>query len=165
MSDLILCWWRNIFSHLLRESANTLEEESGFVMESPDVLRFRRLVLDGRWSETEKELSNLVSDESELRRVRTFQTCGHRQRGAEPYLQEARFLLRRQKYLELLEAQSINEALHVLRTELASVNNDDEELHSLSRFVNYVWSIHQCSHQLRSQFDHVLECRRPQKES
>lgn len=53
----------------LRESANTLEEESGYVMEDPDILEFRKLVLGGRWSEAEKEVPNLIVDDSELRRV------------------------------------------------------------------------------------------------
>lgn len=48
--------------------------------------------------------------------------------------QEARFLISQQKYLELLEAQSVNAALHVLRNELASLNIDVDDLHSLSRY-------------------------------
>lgn len=47
-------------------------------------------------------------------------------------MQTARFKICQQKYLELLEEQSVNEALHVLRNELAPLSSDDEELHSLS---------------------------------
>lgn len=50
-------------------------------------------------------------------------------------MQEAKFLISQQKYLELLEATKITAALHVLRNELAPTNVDSESLHALSRSV------------------------------
>ena len=47
----------------------------------------------------------------------------------------ARFMIAQQKYLELLEAQNVNAALHVLRDELAPLNADLDELHALSGYV------------------------------
>ena len=38
-------------------------------MESPEVTRFRKLILDGQWSEAGSEVSNLVPDDCELQRV------------------------------------------------------------------------------------------------
>ncbi|THH10834.1 hypothetical protein EW145_g1054 [Phellinidium pouzarii] len=98
------------------ESAATLESESGYKMESPEVTHFRKCVLEGRWVDADSCLSTLgVSNGENLR--------------------EARFLISQQKYLELLEVQSVNAALHVLRNELAPLNIDVDELHSLSSLI------------------------------
>ena len=50
-------------------------------------------------------------------------------------LQEAKFLISQQKYLECLESGKTSMALHVLRNELAPLHTDPELLHPLSRFV------------------------------
>ncbi|KAH8117166.1 WD40 repeat-like protein [Phellopilus nigrolimitatus] len=98
------------------ESASTLESESGYEMESPEVTFFRRCILDGLWSDAEDCLTSLgVNDEDNLRL--------------------ARFHISQQKYLELLEMQSVNAALYVLRSELAPLNMDVDELHSLSSLI------------------------------
>jgi WD repeat-containing protein 26 len=47
--------------------------------------------------------------------------------------QHARLLINEQKYLEFLENQNITAALNVLRNELAPMNIDSEQLHTLSR--------------------------------
>lgn len=52
--------------------------------------------------------------------------------------QAAKFLISQQKYLELLEAQELNPALVVLRSELAPLNIDPERLQLLSRCVSLV---------------------------
>jgi hypothetical protein len=49
------------------------------------------------------------------------------------YPQDAKFLISQQKYLELLEAKKTTAALHVLRNELAPLNVDSDQLHTLSR--------------------------------
>lgn len=49
--------------------------------------------------------------------------------------QDARVLIAQQKYLEYLEAQRTQEALQVLRNELAHMSIDTEHLHTLSRCV------------------------------
>ncbi len=49
----------------------------------------------------------------------------------------AKYLISEQKYLELLERQSVNAALHILRTELAPLTDDADvdQLHSLSAYA------------------------------
>jgi hypothetical protein len=50
-------------------------------------------------------------------------------------LQETRFLISQQKYLEHLEMGRTAMALHVLRNELAPLHTDPELLHPLSRYI------------------------------
>ncbi|KAG6865928.1 hypothetical protein C0991_010429 [Blastosporella zonata] len=96
------------------ESAATLEAESGFVMEAPEVADFRQCILDGSWTKAETALMRLgVTDEDAL--------------------WDARFLINQQKYLELLEAKKTTQALHVLRNDLAPLDVDSDQLHTLSR--------------------------------
>ncbi|EIN07189.1 WD40 repeat-like protein [Punctularia strigosozonata HHB-11173 SS5] len=98
------------------ESAATLEAESGYEMELPQVSDFRRYILDGLWGEAEDALLQLgVADHDAL--------------------YEARFLISRQKYLELLEEDDTTAALHVLRTEITPLNIDTETLHFLSSLL------------------------------
>ncbi|KAJ7085797.1 WD40 repeat-like protein [Mycena belliarum] len=98
------------------ESAATLEAESGYAMETPDVADFRRFILEARWSKAEDALPRLgVRDREEL--------------------WDARFLISQQKYLELLEAQHTTEALQVLRNELAPLEVDSDHLHRLSSLM------------------------------
>lgn len=47
--------------------------------------------------------------------------------------QEAKYLISQQKYLELLEAGKTGAALNILRHELAPLNVDTDQLHTLSR--------------------------------
>ncbi|KAG6909629.1 hypothetical protein DXG01_016411 [Tephrocybe rancida] len=82
------------------ESAATLEAESGYVMEEPEVADFRQFILDGSWAKAEASLMRLGVSEDDG-------------------LWDARFLISQQKYLELLEAKKTTLALHVLRHELA----------------------------------------------
>ncbi|KAE9409438.1 WD40 repeat-like protein [Gymnopus androsaceus JB14] len=98
------------------ESAATLEAESGYSMEQPEVERFRGYVLDGKWSKAEAALTRLgiVDEES---------------------IWDAKFLINKQKYLELLEAQKTTTALHVLRTELAPSSPEPAQLHALSSLI------------------------------
>ena len=51
-------------------------------------------------------------------------------------LQEAKFLISQQKYLEYLELGKTTMALYVLRNELAPLHTDPELLHPLSRFFH-----------------------------
>ncbi|KAF9447666.1 WD40 repeat-like protein [Macrolepiota fuliginosa MF-IS2] len=99
------------------ESAATLEAESGYSMESLDVSQFRHYVLDGLWSKAEVTLSRLFRGDEE---------------GS---LEDARFLINQQKYLELLEAKKTTAALQVLRNDLAPMNNGAEQLHTLSSLL------------------------------
>ncbi|KAG6880248.1 hypothetical protein C0992_001816 [Termitomyces sp. T32_za158] len=106
------------------ESAATLEAESGYVMEEAEVTDFRQCILDGLWSKAEAALIRLGVSEGDG-------------------LWEARFLISQQKYLELLEAKKITSALHVLRHELAPLDVDSEQLHTLSRrgHSDEVWNL------------------------
>lgn len=47
------------------ESAATLEAESGYTMESPEVSQFRQYVLDGMWPKAEAALGRLGVQEKE----------------------------------------------------------------------------------------------------
>jgi len=48
-----------LLNFLISESAATLEAESGYAMESPEVSQFRQLILDGLWSKAEAALIRL----------------------------------------------------------------------------------------------------------
>lgn len=49
------------------------------------------------------------------------------------FSQSLRFLIRQQRYLELLEARQTRKALSVLRDRLAPLNHGSDRLHQLSR--------------------------------
>ncbi|KAJ3502077.1 hypothetical protein NLJ89_g9048 [Agrocybe chaxingu] len=98
------------------ESAATLEAESGYTMESPEVSQFRQYILDGMWSKAEIALERLMSEEDEA-------------------IWDAKFLISRQKYLELVESRKPTAALQVLRNELAPLNVDSDQLHTLSSLI------------------------------
>lgn len=98
------------------ESAATLEAESGYVMETPEVAEFRQCILEGAWTAAEDALTQL---------------CGPQDDG----LWEAKFLISRQKYMEYLELGSIPQALYVLRNELAPLHIDPEQLQPLASLV------------------------------
>ena len=115
------------------ESASTLVRESGFELESPAVAAFRQSVLDGEWAEAESLLfgpSGVPNGNSRL-------TNGHSYHRGFPLAEgfnefDLRFQLRRQKYLELLEARDHAGALMVLRQELTPLHQDTFQLHNLS---------------------------------
>ncbi|KNC96976.1 uncharacterized protein SPPG_09504 [Spizellomyces punctatus DAOM BR117] len=99
----------------LRDSAETVQRESGYSLESPAVSQFRQGVLSGSWEAVEDLLPILDID------AQDFQTI--------------KFLIREQKYLELLEQQKTKKALAVLRQELAPININLHRLHELSSFI------------------------------
>ncbi|KAF5381032.1 hypothetical protein D9615_004152 [Tricholomella constricta] len=98
------------------ESAATLEAESGYVMEEPEVYAFRQCILEGSWTKAEAALMRLMVSDDEG-------------------LWDAKFLISQQKYLELLEAKKTTSALHVLRHELAPLNVESDQLHTLSSLM------------------------------
>ncbi|KAI6150688.1 WD40 repeat-like protein [Pisolithus tinctorius] len=98
------------------ESAATLEVESGYSLEAPEVSEFRQYILSAEWQKAEAVLPRLVADDDSL--------------------WEALFLIGKQKYLELLEARKITAALQVLRERLAPLSaNSSEQLHALSSLI------------------------------
>ncbi|EPQ57967.1 WD40 repeat-like protein [Gloeophyllum trabeum ATCC 11539] len=98
------------------ESAATLEAESGYAMETPEVSDFRQCILEAAWEEAERALVRLGVTE-------------------EDGLWEAKFLISQQKYLELLEAENTTAALQVLRNEIAPLQVESDQLHSLSSLM------------------------------
>ncbi|KAF8136439.1 WD40 repeat-like protein [Boletus edulis] len=98
------------------ESAATLEAESGYSLEAPEVTEFRQHILNADWANAESLLSHLTAVDEEA-------------------IWEAHFLIGRQKYLELLEARKTAAALQVLRNELAPLSTNAEQLHALSSLI------------------------------
>ncbi|KAL7274955.1 hypothetical protein RUND412_002109 [Rhizina undulata] len=98
------------------KAAETLEEESEYTLESPDVSDFRRAVLSGDWSRAEYLLSSLeVHGDADINALL--------------------FAMRQQKFLETLEARDVSRALYVLRNEITPLNQSVERLHALSSFM------------------------------
>ncbi|ORZ20910.1 WD40-repeat-containing domain protein [Lobosporangium transversale] len=98
-----------------RKSAQELEAESGFQLESPAVTLFRECVLKGAWDELEQLSEQLELDPAHHVSVK--------------------FLIREQKFLELLEARQIKNALIVLRSELTPLNHNMERVHTLTSYM------------------------------
>jgi hypothetical protein len=111
-------------------AADSVCEESGFQVESPDVVAFRHAVLAGDWTRAEGLL------------------CGHAASGPGQAPGQGlvlapgadrntmRFRLRQQKFLELLERRETSQALSVLRNELTPLcAQQHQTLHLLSRFL------------------------------
>ncbi|KAI8138505.1 WD40-repeat-containing domain protein [Fennellomyces sp. T-0311] len=99
-----------------RDAAGTLQKDSGIALESDTVSRFRQGILSGDWRLAESLLATLPG----------IQTND---------LLQAQFLIRQQKFLELLEAQKTMKALHVLRNELTPLGQSVERLHQLSSLI------------------------------
>jgi hypothetical protein len=120
------------------ESANVLEAESGYKLESAVVSAFREAIMQGRWDQAEEAMERLGAPDENDRRVCCCPLASYSH--VIPNLssiltQAAKFLISQQKYLELLEAQELNAALVVLRSELAPLDIDSERLQLLSRCV------------------------------
>ncbi|KAF9112035.1 hypothetical protein BGX27_004054 [Mortierella sp. AM989] len=98
-----------------KKSAQELENESGFQLESPTVTRFRESVLRGHWDELEQLTEKLDLDAAHEVSVK--------------------FLIREQKFLELLEGRQIKNALIVLRSELTPLNQNMERVHTLTSYM------------------------------
>lgn len=136
-----------------RGAAEQLSRESGYQLEIPSVAAFRSAVQLGEWEEAETLLfgtesadqdggvllgnGNTADSASSSRKQR--QSFGS-QNGSTvglPLSEGAditwlKFLIRQQKYLELLEHRDLGAALGVLRNELAPLKKDVERLHFLS---------------------------------
>ncbi|KAK9375931.1 WD40-repeat-containing domain protein [Lipomyces chichibuensis] len=97
-------------------AAAALEAESMCSIESADVAAFRTAVLNGRWAESERLLM-----EFELKAGTDVVTL--------------KFLIRQQKFLELLEQRDLVSALGVLRGELSVLDYDTRQLHCLSSLM------------------------------
>jgi len=98
------------------QSASLLERESECKLESQAVAQFREGVLKGDWDLVESLLPTLELDQSKDAVV-------------------VKFLIREQKYLELLETRQLWEALTVLREELTPLNHNIPRRHVLSSYM------------------------------
>jgi WD repeat-containing protein 26 len=119
-------------------AADRLSQESGYEVESPSVAAFRHAVLQGEWSEAESLLFG-STDADDGGGVSIGQGDVRRHAGLDfadgVDFDELKFQMREQKYLELLEARDLGNALMVLRQELTPLNHDTAKLHHLSRYV------------------------------
>lgn len=106
-----------VLTLIFRNAAKTLEQDSGIALESETVTRFRAAILAGDWSLAESLLTMLPGNDDP----------------ESTDLLQAQFLIRQQKFLELLEAQKTMKALHVLRNELTPLGQSIDRLHQLSR--------------------------------
>ncbi|KAI7883591.1 WD40 repeat-like protein [Lichtheimia hyalospora FSU 10163] len=102
-----------------QNAAKTLEQDSGIALESDTVTRFRAAILAGDWSLAESLLTMLPGNNDP----------------ESTNLLQAQFLIRQQKFLELLEAQKTMKALHVLRNELTPLGQSIDRLHQLSSLI------------------------------
>ncbi|KAI8099426.1 WD40-repeat-containing domain protein [Halteromyces radiatus] len=97
--------------------AQQLQKEAEIELESKTVQDFRQAILSGQFPLAEELLSTLTL-------VQSQQTMDH-----------VKFLIREQRYLELLEAKNTMKALQVLRQELTPLGQDVHRLHQLSSLI------------------------------
>ncbi|KAF2166381.1 hypothetical protein M409DRAFT_66823 [Zasmidium cellare ATCC 36951] len=140
-------------------AAQQLSKESGYELEIPSVAAFRNAVLNGEWEEAESLLfgnsaeeldgggvpvgnghSNSLSWRKSGEGRNSFGSQNGYARNGLPLAEGAdttylKFVLRQQKYLELLEQRDLNAALTVLRTQLTPLKGDVGRLHFLSSLV------------------------------
>lgn len=82
------------------------------------ILAFRSSILSGQWSTSEQLLTKIPFTTEE-----------------EDILPKVQFLIRQQKFLELLEKNETMQALHVLRTEITPLGQNTDRLHQLTSLV------------------------------
>ncbi|XP_058055039.1 WD repeat-containing protein 26 homolog [Anopheles bellator] len=105
----------------LERSAEMLMQESGCCLEHRAATKFRSHVLSGDWTKADHDLQELQS----MVDSKTDRTS----------LNEMKFLLLEQKYLEFLEEGRPIDALHVLRNELTPLQHKTPRVHQLSSYM------------------------------
>ncbi|KAG2213245.1 hypothetical protein INT46_002466 [Mucor plumbeus] len=100
-----------------QKAADALEAESGYNLESKNIVELRSSILLGQWHKAESLLPQVPFINP--------QTC----------IPKVQFLIRQQKFLELLEKQETMQALHVLRTEITPLGQNTERLHLLTSLI------------------------------
>ncbi|ORX61802.1 WD40 repeat-like protein [Hesseltinella vesiculosa] len=114
--DVVRLFLQSLFDMGYDNAAIQLEQDSGITLETPKVAEFRQVVLMGQWSKCEAMLPQLcLEDQPEV-------------------LQQAKFLIRQHKFIELLQDRKLMKALSVLRNELSCLGNTDK-LHELSSLM------------------------------
>lgn len=128
-----------------QQAASVLSKESGYTTSSPAAAEFQDAILGGRWSEAlhllpelgivDHATSMLAETSSSRSSIASGKTKADPAEAQSP-ANKARFLIARQKYLELLEGGQQKKALAVLRSELAAATtHNPEALHDLSGFM------------------------------
>jgi len=102
----------------LNQSCELLEKESGILLQSPAISEFSCGALDGNWDLVEKRIPDLKIVDEEA-------------------INNAKFLIYQQKFLELLEDRKTKQALDCLRNDITPLNRDPSKLHKLSSFIMY----------------------------
>ncbi|KAF2232395.1 WD domain protein [Viridothelium virens] len=141
-------------------AAQQLSRESGHELEGPAVAAFRNAVLQGEWTEAEAFLLGSVEQNQGAvshgtraidhgisnSRGSLSNNSGSREGQLDGQLSglvlsetatrnELLFLMRQQKYLELLENRDLGAALMVLRQELTPYSSNTSRLHALSSLM------------------------------
>lgn len=97
-------------------SVSALERESGFSLEDDSIASFKQFVLDGEWESLEGILPDLNMNISKE-------------------FSNILFLIREQKYLELLEQGQHHLAWKVLQKEIATLHVNQDRLHLLTTYL------------------------------
>jgi hypothetical protein len=131
-------------------AASSLSRESGYELEVPSVAAFRSAIQDGDWvtaeallfGTTEEDGGGVGLQDNAFSGTRwSKESVGHTpcRRGLPladgASRHEMLFLMRQQKYLELLEERELGTALMVLRQELTPLHQDVARLHLLSSLI------------------------------
>ncbi|KAL9638593.1 MAG: hypothetical protein Q9164_001459 [Protoblastenia rupestris] len=120
-------------------AAERLSQESGYQIESPAVAAFRHSILEGSWSEVQALLFGRNA-EPDGGGVSISNGSTHHHTGLklveDADLDQMKFLIREQKYLELLKRGERVKAIVVLQTELQPLNYDIGRLNMLSGQVS-----------------------------
>lgn len=115
-------------------AAEALSRESGFDLETPFASAFRLAILNGDWMEAET-LIQCARDGNSQEQDGGDQARKGLLLADEASIRDMLFSVSEQKYLELLEARDLGAALSVLREELQPLQQDERQLHALSRYV------------------------------
>merc|ERR1712223_1924585 len=102
----------------LRTSAEVLMAEAGTQLIHPTAANFKKLVLNGEWSQA----------------VRTLDDMKNHLENPDNMV-EMKFLLLEQKYLELISKRKIIEAHKVLQAELSVLKHNQARVHELSTYL------------------------------
>lgn len=112
-----------------QDAAESVRNDSGYVLESDAVTRFRSAILEGRWDEAEALLLRATQSEDEGGVAKGLVLA------AKANLRDMQFSLRRQKYLEVLDTGEITAAMSILRNELTPLAKDAATLTFLSSLL------------------------------
>mmetsp|Transcript_25332 Transcript_25332/g.35511 ORF Transcript_25332/g.35511 Transcript_25332/m.35511 type:complete len:534 (-) Transcript_25332:49-1650(-) len=100
------------------KSKDTLEKESGITLQSPSISSFTTGVLEGNWGMVEEHIADLETKDKDMESAK-----------------KAKFLVFRQKYLELVEGRKTKEALDCLRHQIAPLKVFQDQVGLLSSYL------------------------------